>query len=135
MNGDDTHHESSLGRFNRRTYAFGVPPRSFEEATMKPVTVINHFAIKPDKMDEFIAAQQNFAATLMQKSNGLSGGRMYRSIDGKSAVLVSQFESASAQEGIRQSDSFRQHVSRLRLLIESASPNLYEEAYTTGDFK
>jgi quinol monooxygenase YgiN len=102
---------------------------------MKPVTVINRLAIKPGKMDEFIDAQRNFATALMKKPNGLIGGRMYRSIDGKSAVLVSQFESESAQEDIRQSDAFRQHVSQLQVLIESASPTLYEEAYTTGDFK
>jgi quinol monooxygenase YgiN len=102
---------------------------------MKPVTVINRLAIKPGKMDEFIDAQRNFATTLMKKPNGLIGGRMYRSIDGKSAVLVSQFASESAQENIRQSDAFRQHVSQLQVLIESASPSLYEEAYTTGDFK
>jgi len=102
---------------------------------MKPVTVINRLAIKPGKMEEFIDAQRNFATTLTKKPSGLIGGRMYRSIDGKSAVLVSQFESESAQEDIRQSDTFRQHVNQLQVLIESASPSLYEEAYTTGDFK
>lgn len=101
---------------------------------MKPVTVINRFTIKPGKMDEFIAAQRNFATALAQAPNGLVGGRMYRGGDGHSAVLVSQFESESAQEAIRQSDTFKQHLSRLQPLVESASPSLYEEAYTTGNF-
>jgi hypothetical protein len=60
---------------------------------------------------------------------------MYRGVDGHSAVLVSQFESESAQEEIRRSDTFKQHLSRLQPLVESAGPSLYEEAYTTGDFK
>ena len=102
---------------------------------MKPVTVINRFVIKAGKMDEFIDSQRNFATALAQKPGGLIGGRMYRGMDGNSAVLVSQFESESAQENIRQSQAFKQHVSRLQALIESASPVLYEEAYTAGAFE
>jgi quinol monooxygenase YgiN len=102
---------------------------------MKPVTVVNRLVIKPGKMDEFIEAQRDFASGLMTKPSGLIGGRMYRSIDGKSAVLVSQFESESAQKEIRQSPAFKQHLDSLQSMVESASPSLYEEAYTTGDFK
>ena len=99
---------------------------------MKPVTVINHLLLKPGKMDEFIEAQQSFAA---KRPIGLIGGRMYRSIDGQSAVLVSQFESVRAQEQIFQTDAFKQHLNKLRSLVESSSPGVYEEAYSTGDFK
>jgi len=102
---------------------------------MKPVTVINRLVIKSGKMDEFIDAQRNFASGLLTKRSGLIGGRMYRSIDGKSAVLVSQFESESAQEELRQSHAFKQHLNVLQTMVESATPSLYEEAYTTGDFK
>jgi len=102
---------------------------------MKPVTVINRMLIKSGKMDEFIAAQRNFASGLMTKPSGLIGGRLYRSIDGKSALLVSKFESESAQEELRQSPAFKQHLNVLKEMVESASPTLYEEAYTTGDFK
>ena len=102
---------------------------------MKPVTVVNRLVIKPGKMDEFIETQRHFASALLTKPSGLIGGRMYRSLDGKSAVLVSQFESESAQEELRQSPAFKQHVNALQSMVESASPSLYEEAYTTGDFK
>jgi quinol monooxygenase YgiN len=101
---------------------------------VKPVTIINHFVIKPGKMEEFIAAQRNFATTLTLKPSGLIGGRMYRSPDGKSAVLVSQFESESAQADILQSPVFKQHIGNLQSLVESTSPAKYEEAYTTGNF-
>ena len=43
---------------------------------MKPVTVINRLSIKPGKMEEFIDAQQNFAAAL--PPCGLVGGRRFR---------------------------------------------------------
>lgn len=101
---------------------------------MNPVTVINFLSVKPGKMDEFIELQRSFIAG-STRPNGFLGGRMYRSIDCKSAVLVSQFESRGVQEAILQSDAFKQHVNTLRPLIESSSPSLYEEAYTTGDFK
>ena len=101
---------------------------------MSPITIVNHFEIAPGKMEAFIEAQLTFAATLCDRPSGLLGGRLYRGLDGRSAVLVSQFESAEAQERIRASETFQQHIARLKALIVSASPKLYEEAYTTGSF-
>jgi len=102
---------------------------------VKPVTVVNQLVIKPGKMDEFIDVQRNFATALRQKPCGLIGGRMLRSIDGRSAVLLSQFESESALENLRQSPGFKEHLVQLQVLVESANPSLYQEAYTTGDFQ
>jgi quinol monooxygenase YgiN len=101
---------------------------------MKPVIIINRFSIKSGKMDEFIDAQRQFAAATIKTPNGLIGGRMYRGLDDTS-VLVSVFASVSAQNEIRQSDAFKAHLSRLQPLIESSTPSVYEEAYTTGEFK
>jgi quinol monooxygenase YgiN len=100
---------------------------------MKPVTVINRLFIKPGKMDEFIDAQRRFAASL--PASGRVGGRMYRSIDGQSAVLVSVFQSKGAHDEIMQSADFKEHLRKLQPLVESSSPSFYEEAYTTGDFR
>lgn len=99
---------------------------------MKPVTVINCLRIKPGKMEEFVDAQRKFAASLPEC--GLIGGRMYRSIDGESAVLVSVFRSKSAQEELSQRPAFKEHLQTLKAFVESSTPSLYEEAYTTGDF-
>jgi hypothetical protein len=60
---------------------------------------------------------------------------MYRGLDDTSAVLVSVFASARAPDELRQSDAFNAHVSRVQPLIESSTPSVYEEAYTTGEFK
>jgi hypothetical protein len=100
---------------------------------MKPVTVINRIHVKPGKMDEFIETQRKFAA--MVPSDWLIGGRMYRSLDGQSAVLVSTFSSKDAQDRVFQRVDFKEHLQRLQPLVESSSPLLYEEAYTTGDFR
>lgn len=99
---------------------------------MPHVTIINRLSIKPGKMDEFIEVQRRFSADL--PSCGLVGGRMYRSVDGQSAVLVSKFESKQAQEEILQSSAFKAHVQKLQEFVESSSPVFFEVAYTTGDF-
>ncbi len=101
---------------------------------MSPVTIVNFFEIEPDKLDAFIALQRDYAKDLAAQPTGLIGGRMYRGKDGRSAVLISQFESHEAQERIRASDAFQQHIAKLKPLIVSTSPKLYEEAYTAGGF-
>jgi hypothetical protein len=100
---------------------------------MNSVTVINRFVLKPGTIDAFIEAQQAFVKAL--PPCGLVGGRMYRGTDGASAVLVSTFESKIAQEAIVQRADFKAHLSRLASFVESSSPLVYEEAYTTGDFR
>ena len=103
---------------------------------MSPVTIVNFFEIDPDKLDEFIGLQHAYATSLAggDEPSGLIGGRMYRGQDGRSAVLISQFESTEAQERIRNSDAFKQHIAQLKALIVSTNPKLYEEAYTAGAF-
>ncbi|MGB7265497.1 MAG: antibiotic biosynthesis monooxygenase family protein [Terracidiphilus sp.] len=101
---------------------------------MKPVTQINFFSIKPDKIDEFLEVNRRYTASTA-RPNGLIGSRLYRSLDGRSAVRVSQFESSEALDEIRKSESLRQQIEKLQPLVESSSPVLYEEASTTGEFK
>jgi len=69
---------------------------------MKPVIVINRLALKPGAIDEFIETQLNYASSLTEKPTGLIGSRLYRGLDGRTVVLVSQFESLKAQEEISQ---------------------------------
>jgi quinol monooxygenase YgiN len=100
---------------------------------MNPITLINHFRIKPGRLDEFVETQRRFATRLTDgPSTGLIGGRLYRGADDHSALLVSQFESMEALESLRQNEEFKQHLKILEPLVESASPLRYEEAYSTG---
>lgn len=98
----------------------------------RPVTLINCLAIKPGLMDQFIETQRTFAAA---GRPGLNGGRMYRSNDDRTAILVSQFASAAAQQEIIQSEAFKAHIAKLRSMVESANPVAYEVAYTYGAFR
>lgn len=106
-----------------------------KKANVKPVIVINRLAIKPGAINEFIEAQLNYASTLMEKPTGLIGSRLYGGLDGRTVVLVSQFESIKAQEEIFQLPAFKENLSKLQASVESSSPAIYEEEYTTGGFK
>ncbi len=101
---------------------------------MKPVTQINFLSIKPEKIDEFFETDRSYIASATLPK-GLIGSRLYRSLDGRSAVRVSHYESVEAHKEIHQSEALRQQIARLRPLVESSSPALCEEVYTTGDFK
>jgi heme-degrading monooxygenase HmoA len=101
---------------------------------MKPVTQINLLSIKPDKIDEFFEADRSYIASA-NLPKGLIGSRLYRSLDGKSVVRVSQYESVEAHNDYHHSEALRQQIGRLKPLVESSSPVLYEEVHTTGDFK
>jgi quinol monooxygenase YgiN len=101
---------------------------------MKPVTQINFLSIKPDKIDEFYEADRNYVASA-SLPKGLIGSRLYRSPDGKSVVRVSQYESLEAQKEYHQSEALQRQIRLLSSYVESSKPVLYEEVYTTGDFK
>lgn len=60
---------------------------------------------------------------------------MYRSMDGRTAILVSRFASAAAQREVMQSDAFQEHLAKLRPMVESSSPAPYEVAYSYGNFE
>lgn len=101
---------------------------------MSHVSVINVFTVKSGKLDEFIDVQQRFASELSKNFDGLVGGRMFKGLDGKTAVLVSVFASMEQQEAVRKLPAFQAHVEYLRTLIEEAKPALFETAYTVGKF-
>jgi heme-degrading monooxygenase HmoA len=104
------------------------------QSTIKPtnpVTLINCLTVKPGMMDQFIEAQRAFA---LAGHAGLNSGRMYRSTDGRTAILVSRFASAAAQQEVLQSDAFKEHLDKLRPMVESSNPAPYEVAYAYGDF-
>jgi quinol monooxygenase YgiN len=105
-----------------------------KEELMKPVTQINFLSIKPEKIDEFFEADRSYIGSA-SPPKGLIGSRLYRSLDGRSAVRVSQYESVEAHKELHQSEALRQQIDRLRPFLESSNPALYEEAHTAGDFK
>jgi quinol monooxygenase YgiN len=102
---------------------------------MTTITLINTLVVKPGRIDEFIALQKDFVKAMSGRQAGLLGGRMHRTLDGCKAVLISQFASREAQAATTQSAEFRAHLAKLREMVDSSSPDFYEEAYTYGAFK
>ncbi|HEY1647306.1 MAG TPA: antibiotic biosynthesis monooxygenase family protein [Terracidiphilus sp.] len=101
---------------------------------MKPVTQINVLSIKPDKIDEFFEADRSYIAS-STLPKGVLGSRLYKSLDGRSAVRVTQYESAEAHKAYHQNEGLQQQIGLLRAFVESASPALYEEVHSIGDFR
>ncbi len=102
---------------------------------MTTITLINPLAVKPGRIDEFIALQRDFANAMSGRQVGPLGGRMYRNQDGSKALLISQFESRETQSATVRSPEFQAHVVRLREMVESSSPEVFDEAYTYGAFE
>jgi quinol monooxygenase YgiN len=101
---------------------------------MAPVTQFLFLSIKSGKIDEFLEADRNFIASATLPK-GLAGSRLYRSLDGKSAVRVVQYKSIEVHKEYQQDPALQQQVALLRDFVESATGSLYEEVRTTGDFK
>lgn len=101
------------------------------ERELGGVTVINVFFPKPERFEEFVRTQQGALPGFRGKVAGLRGGHFYRSRDGKSAVLVSVFESEQAQQAFMRSDLFHAHRDRLAPLLERVEPALYDLVYET----
>ena len=98
----------------------------------KPVILINTFTLVPGKLDEFVELQA--AQARRNKANpilGFQGGRMFRSVDGTKAVLVTAFDSIDAHKQLMESGAFKEHRDRILPLIQGAEPAYYELAYET----
>ena len=102
---------------------------------MTKVTTINTLVLKPEHLEDYIALQREFTSTISALPNGPVGGRLYRSAQGTRIVLVSQFDSLAAQSATMSSPALAAHIAKLRPFVESASPDLYEEAFTYGHFR
>jgi hypothetical protein len=98
---------------------------------MKRVTQINVLTIKPGKIDDFIEVDRRFYAS-NSLPEGLIGGRLFNSLDGRFVVRVSEYHSIRAQEEVLKSESVRQQINTLRPLVESSNPALYEEVTNRG---
>lgn len=98
-----------------------------------PVVLINRFTLKPGRMDEFIELQAAARDGFRRAVPGLLGGRMHRSLDGASAVLISVFRSVDDHKRLLESELFAGHAAKIRPLIERTDPGFYKVAYESGD--
>lgn len=99
----------------------------------KPFVSISVITPKPGRFDEFMELQLAQHHRLRGQVQGLRGGRLFRALDGRSAVLVTAFDSAEDAQRFRQDPRFTEHIARIQPLLESAVPGGYETAYEVGE--
>jgi hypothetical protein len=100
---------------------------------MSPLVSVSVVIPKPGRFDEFMEIQLAQYNRLRGKVAGLRGSRLYRSLDGRSAILVAVFETLGDQKRFAESADLQDHLARVRPLVEPAGPGLYETAYEFGE--
>ena len=102
------------------------------EAPPRAVTVFTVFTPKNEKFAEFVDFQNTTLPTFRDQVPGLLGSRFYASIDNKTAVQMSVWETFSHFEQFRDSELFAQHRGKLKPLLVRSEPGVYELGYQGG---
>jgi quinol monooxygenase YgiN len=98
----------------------------------KPALGISLIRIKPGHFEEFMALQVAHLERIRGTVPGVRGGRMFKSTEKNTIVLVSAFETAADAERFRSDPRFQEHVARTGALIESNEALPVELAYAVG---
>jgi heme-degrading monooxygenase HmoA len=101
-------------------------------ASAKPAVGISIITPKPGRFEEFMTLQLAQLSRLRGQVQGLRGTRLFRSLDNRSAVLVSVFETDADAARFRGDPRLTDHLARVQPLIESAVPGAFETAYEVG---
>lgn len=99
-----------------------------------PVTLINTFTINPGSLDEFFAVQEEARLRFAGRVAGFRGSRLYRARNGRTAVLITVFETVDHHKAWLTTDLFAAHRARIAPLIERATPTFYDLVYESGEF-
>ena len=106
--------------------------RAAERTTQPAVTVINVFTPKAERFDAFVEEQHAGLPSFRGKVPGLIASRFYGSVDSRTAVLMSVWETQGDFEAFRKSELFAAHRDRLSPLLERADPGVYHLVYQNG---
>ena len=94
--------------------------------TQRPFVLINSFTPKPGKLDELAdlleAARDRFA----DEVSGFHGGRIYRDVDGSSALMIGVFETEDHYENWIASSVFARYREQIQPLIDSMGQSRVE---------
>ncbi len=101
-----------------RTQSPGNEPR--------PFVLINSFTPKPGKLDELAALLEAARDSFSEQISGFHGGKIYRDVDGSSALLIGVFESEEHYECWITTDLFASYREQILPLIESMGQSRIE---------
>lgn len=104
------------------------------EAQAGPVVLINTFHPRPGRLDEFIEVQmlEVHRMAIRASAAGWMGSRLHRSHDGRTAVMMTVFESVAAHRRWLATNEFADHVERIEPLLEAADPRYYALVFEAG---
>ncbi len=92
----------------------------------RPFVLINSFTPKPGKLDELAALLEAARDSFSEKISGFHGGRIYRDVDGSSALLIGVFETEDHYESWTTTDLFASYRAQILPLIESMGQSRIE---------
>lgn len=96
------------------------------------VVIVNRFTPQPGRLDEFVQIQKSALPRLSANMQGLRGSRLYRSLDGRTATMISVFDTRADFERWAQSEPFTLHRQILLSLMEKVEPAPSELVYAAG---
>ncbi len=104
------------------TYQDRISP----DSPSRPFVLINSFTPKPGKIDELAnvleAARNRFA----DRVPGFHGGRIYRDVDGNSALLISVFETEDHYERWTTTGMFAEYQAKIADLTDGMGQSRIE---------
>lgn len=98
----------------------------FPGSAPRPFVLINSFTPKPGKLDELAALLEAARDSFSDEISGFHGGRIYRDVDGSSALLIGVFETEDHYESWIATDMFASYREKILPLIESMGQSRIE---------
>lgn len=92
----------------------------------RPFVLINSFTPKSGKLDELAAVLEAARDSFSDEISGFHGGRIYRDVDGSSALLIGVFETEDHYESWITTDLFASYREKILPLIESMGQSRIE---------
>ncbi len=91
-----------------------------------PVVFINKFILKPGIIDEFVALQKVNLERSRGNVPGWRGSRLHRATDGRTAMMISTFDTIAYHKRVHHTEGFAEHTRELAPLIETVEPGYYQ---------
>jgi len=99
------------------------------DENQKVLTQITIFDVAPENMEPFMDMMITDAEVL-GKYPGLVSISLHKSFDGSKAVNYVQFRDQDARDGFHSTPDFQALLGRVKSLVRSVQPLLYEVVYT-----
>jgi heme-degrading monooxygenase HmoA len=99
-----------------------------QDSPLRPFVLINSFTPKPGKLDELANLLETARNRLADGVPGFHGGRVYRDVDGSSALLISVFETEDHYESWTATPMFAEHQARIVDLTDGMGQSRVESS-------